>query len=649
MKECTNEQWLEVFERYLKRRYPGRTTAKHYVSDVRIFLKEVQGSVLKVTAVEIDCFVDGQHAQGRAVTTINRRVAALKSFFDFVGQQVGERERKNPVSRRRHAGRAPKQLPRDLNDQEVARFLAAVETTRDKAMVALMLYAGLRVKEVTELRAADLMLPEERDAALRLRVMGKGRKERVVYLGRAASGDLLTYLAERATANAQDPLFRNRFGAPITTAGVEDRVKTYGRRSGVEVTCHRLRHTYARWMVEGEVPILALARLMGHAHLQSTQRYIDSADPHLRQNYEEAMEQANRPVAEETPSVVLFVESPGPARPGRTEESTVRRQEPECFDGQQWQPDWPPWLREGCLAWLDHQWWLWKPSQRKHHARVRLSQLRIFWTWQLNHRSLQGWEELQSKDVAAFADLQLARGLKPNTVRTILDGVYAVLRYLAKRGLLTSVPQRPQLALPDALPRHLQPDELLALEKHVQRLRLTDRAEHKLDIALYYVLAHAGVRISEALDLLVHDLDLAAQRIYIRDGKGHRDRVVFLTETAIAALRAYLTTVPHAPGDLLFSSHQRPLSYQVALKRIRRLGVAAGVEGVSPIRLRHTYATTLLNNGLTLNALQRLMGHQDLTTTLIYARLADRTVESQYQAAMEQVSDLTSQLNVSTA
>jgi integrase/recombinase XerC len=649
MEKRTNGQWLEAFEIYLKRRYPGRTTAKHYVSDVRIFLKEGQDAVLNVTAVEIDHFVDRQHAQGRAVTTINRRVAALKSFFDFVGEEMGEPERANPVSRRRHAGRAPKQLPRDLSDQEAACFLEVVETRRDKAMVALMLYAGLRVREVTELRGMDITIPGERDAALRLRVMGKGRKERIVYLGRAAAGDLLTYWAERATGDAQEPLFRNRFGRPITTGGVEERVKTYARRSGVKVTCHRLRHTYARWMVEGEVPILALARLMGHTHLQSTQRYIDSADPHLRRKYEEAMEQATAPVKGIEPSAAPPLGSTGPARPGRAEESTVRRQELERFDGQQWQPDWPSWLREGCLAWLDHQWWQWKPSQRKHHAAVRLSQLRIFWTWQLSHRGLQGWEDLQSDDVATFADAQLARGLKANSVRTILDGVYGVLRYLERRGQLTTVPRRPQLALPDALPRHLQPDELLALETYVQRLRLTAHAEDMLDIALYYVLAHAGVRISEALDLLFHDLDLAAQRIYIRDGKGHRDRVVFLTETATAALRAYLATVPHTPEDLLFSLHQRPLSYQVALKRIRRLGVAAGVQGVSPIRLRHTYATTLLNNGLTLNALQRLMGHQDLTTTLIYARLADRTVESQYQAAMQRVRDLTSQLNVSIA
>lgn len=405
------------------------------------------------------------------------------------------------------------------------------------------------------------------------------------------------------------------------------------------VTCHRLRHTYARWMVEGGVPILALARLMGHSHLQSTQRYIDGADPHLRQEYQKAMGQMEATQAAATPQAA----SPTPpAQPGPAPESTVHRPPPERFDGTQWQPKWPSWLREGCLAWLEHQWVQWKPSQRKHHARVRLSQLRIFGEWLLTQPAVRDWNDLRSQDIVAFADAQLERGLKANSVRTILDGVYGVLRYLETRGQLTRVPCRPQLTLPDPLPRHLEPDELLALEAHVAQLRATAGDEAKLDCALYYVLAHGGVRISEVLDLQVCDLDLAARRVYIRDGKGHRDRVVCLTQTAVSALRAFLETVPHAPEDLVFSSRQRPLSYQLALKRIRRLGEAAGVQGVSPIRLRHTYATTLLNNGLTLDALRRLMGHQDLTTTLIYARLADTTVQAQYQAAMQSVSDLTS-------
>ena len=145
------------------------------------------------------------------------------------------------------------------------------------------------------------------------------------------------------------------------------------------------------------------------------------------------------------------------------------------------------------------------------------------------------------------------------------------------------------------------------------------------------------MRVSEALDLQVQDLDLGARRVRVRDGKGRRDRVVYLSRKAAAVLEAYLQTVAHASADLVLSWQGRPLPYAEAWARMRDLGKAAGVGGVSPHRLRHTYATQLLNNGMTIDGLRRLMGHDNLNTTLIYARLADSTLEQSYQAAIERV------------
>lgn len=78
METSTNEQWIASFERYLKRRFPGRTTAKHYISDMRIFLKQYTGSILNVTPADVDAFVDGQQMRELAVTTVNRRVSAAR-------------------------------------------------------------------------------------------------------------------------------------------------------------------------------------------------------------------------------------------------------------------------------------------------------------------------------------------------------------------------------------------------------------------------------------------------------------------------------------------------------------------------------------------------------------------------------------------
>lgn len=633
METLTNSDWIQLFEGDLKRRFPDRSTAKHYVSDLRIFTQYHPEPLTEVTTKDIDAFVDDQRARGLAPATVKRRAASLKTFFDFLAQELGEPSRANPVCMRRHAGRQRRHLPRDLSDAEVERLLKSIESRRDLAIISLMLYAGLRVGEVATLCREDIMEPQDPQAPIRLRVMGKGRKERVAYLCREGYRPLAEYLATQEERGPQQPVFRNRWGRPITVGGIQERMQHYARGSGVGVTCHRLRHTYGRWMAEGEMPVLILARLLGHSSIETTQRYIDGADPQVRRSYEEAMTRALAPAAE--PSAAADTE-PGPVI-APTGSATVVREMPSAFERDDWMPPWPSWLREGCLDWVRHKWYDWKPSRRQQHAGTRLRELRIFWRWQLARRSFEGWEDLTTADIAAFIDAQLARGLAATTVKDNLGTLYGVLRYLVSQGRLNEVPRRPDLKLPEPLPRHLKPEEVLALEAQIAQRERRAQAEDWLDIALYYLLAHGGLRISEALDLQVYDLDLPARRVRVREGKWGRDRVVFLSQAAAEAIGRYLQTVPHAGQDLVLSWRGRPLKYGYAWARIRRLGQAAGVPGLCPQRLRHTYATLLLNNGLEIDKLRQLMGHENINTTLIYARLADKTVEEQYRTAMERV------------
>lgn len=302
-------------------------------------------------------------------------------------------------------------------------------------------------------------------------------------------------------------------------------------------------------------------------------------------------------------------------------------------------PDWPDWLRAGCLDWVKHQWYQWKPSQRSNHARVRLYELRQFWGWQLSQRPWSNWDELTPSDVSAFVDAQLSGRLTAGTVHRILNTLYAMLHDLHKQQRLTHIPARPQITLPASLPKHLTPAQVLALETYVAQPEQERQQVDDLDLALYYLLAHGGLRISEALDLQVQDLDLVNRRIRVRNGKWGRDRIVFLTQHAAQAISNYLQTVPHTAQDLVLSRDDLPLHYQEARRRIRHLGEAAGVPQLTPLCLRHTYATLLLNNGVSLESLRRLMGHENLSTTLIYAQMADITIEHQYQAAMERLTD----------
>ena len=188
---------IPAFERYLQRRFPGRRTVIDYVSDLRQFARACDHPWREVTMHDIDAFVDGQRQAGRSPATVKRRVAALKTFFDFMAEETGDLAWPNPVRFKRHAGKQPQTLPRDLSNTDLERLWAVLDGARDRAWFVLLWRAGLRVGEVVSLTMADVLSsPTDRQPA-RLRVCGKGRKERVVLLSADAYAVLAVWLAER--------------------------------------------------------------------------------------------------------------------------------------------------------------------------------------------------------------------------------------------------------------------------------------------------------------------------------------------------------------------------------------------------------------------------------------------------------------------
>lgn len=633
MIEQSNEMWLLGFKMFLERKYPGRTTATHYISDLKQFLTCYDGPLLMVTQQEIDQFIDGQRTAGKSAATIKRRAASLKSFFNYLATELNDPTRANPVNMKRHAGKQAKQLPRDLSDEEVKRLLEVINSERDHALVVLMLYGGLRVEEAVMVTAAAFTIPQQAEEPVRIRVCGKGRKERIAYIPQESFEPVQSYLTTLTDREQTEPLFHNHRGRPLRINGVQWLLRNYGRKCGVAVTPHRLRHTCARWLAEGRMPLLSLSRFLGHSDVHTTQRYIDNADVGVRDQYQVAMEQAKESV---------ITTEPAWPEEGEQLTATVQRQAVEQFDPPEWMEQWSPAIREATLSWLAARWPQWKPSRRQANAMRHVRSLRSFWQWQWQQRPIDSWDDLQLADVEAFISVELERGMKAATIKSVLDRVYAVLRFMADKDQLSTLIARPDMQLPDSLPKHLQPQELVTIETFAaQQLPAADSAT-LLDIALYYILAHSGLRISELLDLLVRDVDLSSGRLRISAGKGNKDRIVYLTKTASEALQLYLHSVPNTPNDLFFSIHERPLTYSTAYKRLRAFARSAGVPDVSPLRLRHTYATTLLNNGMTITALRKLMGHDNLNTTLIYARLADTTVRHQYKRAMDNVTGLVS-------
>ncbi len=157
------------------------------------------------------------------------------------------------------------------------------------------------------------------------------------------------------------------------------------------------------------------------------------------------------------------------------------------------------------------------------------------------------------------------------------------------------------------------------------------------DAAWFFVFAHTGIRLTELLDLHGADLDLTGARLRIRQGKGKRDRIVYLSTTAVTALRHYLHHFPRQAHEPLFvRTQEAPLQEAWLQTRLRKLGLSVQV-AVSPHRLRHTFATRLVNRGVPITTVQRLLGHDKLSTTQIYVHVADKTIEADYRTAMTQI------------
>jgi integrase len=154
--------------------------------------------------------------------------------------------------------------------------------------------------------------------------------------------------------------------------------------------------------------------------------------------------------------------------------------------------------------------------------------------------------------------------------------------------------------------------------------------------AAFYLLWQGGMRLGEVEELRLEDLDPAQKRLSVRDGKGKKDRTVYLTETAIYALREYLAVRGEGSGDHVFLYRNAPLRKDLIRAQLKYAGERVGVK-VYPHRLRHTCATQLLNAGCRVTSIQRFLGHKELSSTLVYARAHDQTVADDYFAAMERV------------
>ena len=239
-------------------------------------------------------------------------------------------------------------------------------------------------------------------------------------------------------------------------------------------------------------------------------------------------------------------------------------------------------------------------------------------------------EEVDKRDLEAFVEHEQDRAMKLTTVRTRLAAVKAFLRFLIENGVMKEevFPWRLKIKMPERLPRAMDADD-------VDRLLLVEA--NVRDRAMVLLLLRTGMRIGELLSTRVTDVDRDKQKILIYEGaKNHRGRVVYFSDDAKDALEAWLKKRKRKAELLFYGYKGQGLSYVAArimfMKYLDKAGLSD--KGYTLHCLRHTYATELLNGGMPLECLEKLMGHSRLEVTRRYATLTDKTKEEEYFKAM---------------
>jgi site-specific recombinase XerD len=276
---------VKLFCAYLRTRNYSPHTIENYGRDLRLFFAPLQKALRAVSWRDIEHFIQQQHQAQLAATTINRRLHALKHFFDYL---VMERQTlvTNPV-KPSHLLRQGRPLPKKLSQDQVRLLFTQITNPLDHALYLLILRCGLRVSEVARLRRSDLDWEQQ---SLRID-QGKGRKDRVVYVSADALAALRTCLAVRPAAVPGEVVFWNqkRPHRALSSKGMQKKMERYAKAAGIKASCHSLRHTFASNLLEEGAEVISIKELLGHASMESSERYAKLSNQRVKQIYQQTI------------------------------------------------------------------------------------------------------------------------------------------------------------------------------------------------------------------------------------------------------------------------------------------------------------------------------------------------------------------------
>ncbi|WP_443684967.1 site-specific tyrosine recombinase XerD [Phascolarctobacterium succinatutens] len=288
--------YLALFQEYLTVELGlAKNTQLAYMRDLRLLMKSLQlkadEELLQVSRQQLIAYLVRLKQEGRAASTVARKLASIKAFYRFL---TAERYiRRNPAEVLEAASRGL-HLPKVLSVKEVERLLdepnlGTLDGYRDKTMLELLYATGMRVSELVNVPVKNVDMKMQY-----VIVMGKGSKERMLPLGRTALHYLEHYLSVvrpqllHGKPDMASELFVTGWGGPMTRERFYEIIVAYGKSAGISkrVTPHMLRHSFATHLLNNGTDLRIVQELLGHADISTTQIYTHLDVERLREVYD---------------------------------------------------------------------------------------------------------------------------------------------------------------------------------------------------------------------------------------------------------------------------------------------------------------------------------------------------------------------------
>ena len=274
-----------------------------------------------------------------------------------------------------------------------------------------------------------------------------------------------------------------------------------------------------------------------------------------------------------------------------------------------------------------------------------------FHRWHLGeHQQPPAWEALQRDDFRAYLRFLGRQNLSRAAVQLRFSALRTFYRFLVRYGAVAASPIR-NLALPKVgkrLPKFLTPRQmadllaaplkLLPARGKTEAGRAAAALACRRDVAVLETVYSCGLRISELCGLVAQDIDWSERLLRVR-GKGKKERLVPIGEPALQAIRDYWSLLPQAPAGefpVFLAGPKKPTPVgprHLQLRLKKYLAIAELDPHLTPHKLRHSYATHLLDAGADLRSVQELLGHAHLVTTQVYTHLTTERLKRAYDAA----------------